>query len=228
MDDRIPYIHSFPRSGAHLLAATLKRNFYTDVNLATRRGRTGHWSVRERWAGAPYGMLLRPKSPHALDVKLESDRIHFYIYRDGRDVAVSLWNAKIMLNPEWRDWSFSKFLRTKLDWVWSPGKRVNCPRWTVAEQWMKHLLFWRPPSKLVHNVQYEWLVTKPLLALADIAAHLGWEGNGLQPVYDKVGVSPGVGKVGTWKSVFSVEDLAYFHSIVPSDHWGLWRDDVYS
>jgi len=226
MDNRIPYVHSFPRSGTHLLAATLKRNFYADVNVGTNRGGTGHWSARVKWDGAPYGKLFRPYSPHALDVELEEDRIHFYIYRDGRDVAVSLWNAKIMLNPEWRDWPFSKFLRTKLDWLWSPGKRDSHPRLTVAEQWMKHLDHWE--TGVTYFVQYEWLIEKPLLALADIARYIEWEGNGFQPVYDKVGVSPGAGKVGTWKSVFTVEDLAYFHSIVPTDHWGLWRNDVYS
>lgn len=224
MDERMPYVHSHPRSGTHLLGATLKRNFYADVDVGKRKVGTGHWKDRRNFGPSAYVQMFAPGVHVLYDAdKFQEDRIHFYIYRDGRDVAVSLWNAKILLNPDWREWSFSKFLRTKLDWHLSPNSRMIKPKWTVAEQWEEHLESWRDREDVFY-VRYERLVLRPLDVIADIANHIGgdWEGVTFCPVLDKVGVAPGAGKIGTWRDIFSVDDLARFHSIVQEDHWGLW------
>ena len=226
MDKRMPYVHSHPRSGTHLLAATLKRNFYAGVDVGQRKVGTGHWSSRWNFGPTVYAQMLAPGGHVLYNHKgFQNDRIHFYIYRDSRDVAVSLWNAKVLMHPARRSWSFSKFLRTKLDWYLTPGNRIRkgMPRWTVVEQWKEHLESWAERSDVFY-VRYEQLVLEPLSVITAIAEHIGWEGHedDFQWVLDKVGVAPGAAKVGTWRDVFSIDDLAYFHSIVPGGHWGLW------
>ena len=223
MDKRMPYVHSHPRSGTHLLAATLKRNFYAGVDVGKRKVNTGHWSSRQNFGPSVYAQMFQPGVHVLYDAeRFQEDRIHFYIYRDGRDVAVSLWNAKALMHPGWHDWSFSRFLRTKLDWYLTPGVKSAKPRWTVVEQWEEHLESWRDRED-VFCIRYECLVLWPLGVIAVIANHIDWEGDwdDFCPVTDKVGVAPGAAKIGTWRDVFSVDDLAYFHSIVPEGHWGL-------
>jgi hypothetical protein len=225
MDERMPYVHSCPRSGTHLLAATLKRNFYADKDVGLPMVGTGHWNSRRTIGASPYAQMFRPGA-HVLYNRrdFQDDRIHFYIYRDGRDEAVSYWNAKVLINPERRDWPFSRFLRMKLDSYLSPSNRIKIPKWTVTEQWLAHLGSWEGRDDVFY-VRYERLVLYPQNVIEEIADHIGWEGDAddFKPVRDIVGVAPGKGKVGAWTNVFSKDDLDYFHSVVPKDFWGLWE-----
>jgi len=231
----IPKVYSFPRSGTHFLMATLKRCFYPNVDLflsnvaGYRDGKEvlwgqGHWANMVPQAETEYGKLF---GSHILPVGAMPEP-SIYLYRDGRDVAVSLWRTKALQHPDWHGMSFSEFLRTPLDWQGTPGVRANGgTSFTVAEAWHSHVgnglaKATRREGRPIY-VRYEDLVLDQERTLARLAVELDVGPWLWTPVEEKVGIEPHRGIVGGWREVFSDEDLRYFHALVPRDFPGLWE-----
>jgi bile-salt sulfotransferase len=90
---RIAQVYSHPRSGTHFLMVTLWRNFCPSIDLAESGVLSRHWAELVKLPPRPYTRLF---GGHGLpSERLRSHRV--YIYRDRRDVAVSLWKAKSMM-----------------------------------------------------------------------------------------------------------------------------------
>jgi hypothetical protein len=130
------------------------------------------------------------------------------------------------MHPDNRELSFSEFLRRPLDWLGSPGRDLpeDAPRRTIAEHWLAHIESWRESGNGVLLVRYEQLLSNPIGVRDDITR---WSGvnptKKLHLIEDLVGWYPNDGKADSWREVFSDADLAFFHSIVPKRHWGLWE-----
>lgn len=216
MDDVAPAkVYSHPRSGTHLLAACLKLNFYPGAGLARKVAGIGHWSQRVRVEGFAWQGLI---GGHGF---WNGQSGCLYVYRDGRDVAASLFRSKRFLNRAWRGMTFSEFLREPLDWRGSPSRRAE-PGMTVAEHWRAHLESWLPRPGVV-GVRYEDLCTLPNTTLEGLREQLGLEHQGKYAVPQRlVGVLPNEGRIGTWRDWFGVDDVAWFFERVPGDFWGLW------
>jgi len=220
-------VFSHPRSGTHLMMHTLKRNFYPDVDLMVRGGSAGHWADRRQTNANPVAGLYGGHGRW-------NDRVGqcIYIYRDGRDVAVSMWLSKETMHPDWRNLPFPEWLSKPLDWHWSPGHRARRSfdhrpkRLTriIANHWREHLDLWGNRSDICY-VRYEQLVLDPLLVIRQIAQHFGLPFPS-KPVIVKelVGLWPDGNPIGSWREHFTAEELRVFYQHVPKDFWGLWEE----
>jgi bile-salt sulfotransferase len=225
MKSNLIHVYSHPRSGTNMLMAFIGKNFYPGMDLSTPLGRIGHWADRVRGQLNPYGKLAGHHHFYGDDIGKFIEPA-CYIYRDGRSVAVSLWKTKQFMHPDWRDMSFSEFLRKPLDWLGSPGRDLpdDVPRRTIAEHWLAHIESWRESGNGVLLVRYEDLLRNPLGVSDDIARWSGVNPTGKLHLIDElVGWYPNDGSADSWREVFSDADAAFFHQIVPRRHWGLWE-----
>lgn len=205
-------VYSHPRSGTNYLAALLAINLYPGANLQTKPGYVGHWADRAKVPGNPYGRLF---GGHGLPRRYKALKPEdCYIYRDGRDVALSLWNSDHFINPDWtKRLTFSEFIRTPLDWVSSPGDKA-APGLTIFQHWKRHLNLWAGSG--VQLICYEDLCDEPEAIIADIADKAGLKVKRFKPVTDKVGWFPS-------RSVrnLSEEDNDYFLKVA-GDCYGIY------
>ena len=216
---RILKVYSHPRSGANWLLALLGQAFYGDMGLVFTF--TGHWSERVP-VEAPDRKMRGGHDFYRAG--LRGPRV--YLYRDGRDVALSLWRTKAFQRASWHDLSFSEFLRRPLDWHGSPSVRANNGL-TIAEHWWDHLNSWQDAPGTCF-VSYERLLLHTEAEIARIATFVGREPLPGPWTAESVGPYPsGDYRVAKWREAFSGTDVAYFFSKVPDNHWGLWwGDDV--
>ena len=202
----IPHVFSFPRSGTHFMMALLKRHFFPDVDLSLDNVAGGHWGNPVFLPKTDYGQLF---GGHGADGDPPYPSI--YLFRDGRDVAVSLWRTKSLQHPSWRGLSFSEFLRKPLDWAGTPG--IKGEGVCVAQAWRDHLIQWG--FKDAVHVRYEDLIRSPVVMLSRLGVSLGIKSWEYKPVREKMGIEPHEGIAGGWREVFSKEDMEFFHTIVP-------------
>lgn len=188
---------SHQRSGTWFLKHTLLENF--DIEVA----RGPHYS--------PYN-----KDGYCV-------KNHIYIYRDGRDVLVSLYYHMKVGEPrncikninDYCDISFKDFLRGQFKAL--PGKRsmigFNEIFSNPAKYWAKHTEW---VDKHGWCVRYEDLKNKPEETIIKISNMIGVElkNNTPTPVKKLVGINPRKGIVGDWKDHFDAEDLEYFYAQV--------------
>lgn len=204
-------LYSHPRSGTNYLVTMLEEAFRGTRTFGSRQ--TGHWSERYVVQASVSGIWkLHPFYTDSLP------KPRIYIYRDGRDVALSTWRTKGFQHESWRELSFAEFLRKPLDWYGTPGNKSD-KNLTIVEHWKKHLDSW--VCQEVCYVQYEELLLNPEVVLERIARYI--EKPLLEvPVIGDVGPEPsGDYRVQKWRDVFTPSDLEYFFSIVPEDYWGL-------
>ena len=225
MKNKLVKIYSHPRSGTNYLGALLKENFYKNLDLS-KVGGWGHWSntimfdepVRH---GALFGTHRDPGYRKARDPGI-------YIYRDIRAVALSVWKSDNFLNRKHKGLSFSKFLKTRLDWKDSPGTKA-VPRETIVEQWYRHVLQWSSEAgrrKDLSLVRYEDLVKNPKAVLDRLAKEHGLKYcTEFEEMNSMVGPSPNAGKTLAWREHFSKKDINYIYSVVPKDCKFLWNGE---
>lgn len=213
---RILRVYSYPRSGTNWLLALLSQAFYGRVSLVETV--TGHWSERVPII-APDRLL---RGGH-ISYRQAFRGPYVYLFRDGRDVALSLWRTKIFQHASWHDMSFAEFLQRPLDWHESPREQAKDVTRTVAEHWMRHLESWQDVPHACF-VRYEDLLLHTESEVARIAAFVGRRPLPAGDDIKGIGPSPsGDYRTQKWKDVFTQEDLDYFFSIVPEDFWGLWK-----
>lgn len=209
-------VYSHPRSGTNYLAALIATNLYPKHNLTTKAGYVGHWADRAKVEGNPHGKLF---GGHGLPRRYKALKPQdCYIYRDGRDVALSLWNSEHFINPDWtKRMTFSEFIRTPLDWVSSPGDKAN-PGLTIFQHWKRHLNMWSGAGVML--ICYEELCQDAEPILRDIAQVSGIMRFRYKQINESVGWFPS--KPGGWRKHFNIDDFEYFMRIA-GDCYGVYN-----
>jgi len=207
-------VASHPRSGTNLLCKYLKEVFYPDVNLSVSSGTAGHWQARSVVPGNEYGKLFLSHQFFGKGVEGVT-----YMYRDGRDVMVSLFNTKEFLPEYLRSAPFSTFLKSDIQFHGSPGTK-SVRSLSPVKHWHDHLVSWEGNWKAC--VRYSDIVNSPMEVMEEIAQayDISLVG-GIETISHRVGMFPGKGFPGIWEQYFSKDDAEYFYSIVPKDFWGL-------
>lgn len=216
-----PLIFGHPRSGTNFVCATMKMAFLPDKDYTEYHGSTiksGHWANRHKIPPTP---AFRLRGGH----HFYRGACGIYVYRDGRDVAASLWNTKELQHPDWAELSFSEFLQKPLDWKGSPGRKADTDM-NIVQHWLAHVKSWKN-KKDVFVLAYEEMLDKPRECLFSIAKffELDEPDNLLEFELPTEPCAPfaEVGGYGKWRDVFSADDLEYFYSIVPVDYWALYE-----
>lgn len=246
-------VYGHPRSGNHFLAAMVHRHFYDDdpaFSLEVDPVRTGHWSRRAdalppkagfTYGGltqtdpgtlVPYGKLL---GSHRLPPPADVSRA-VYIYRDGRDVALSVYAWTRFRRHDQEELSLEQYLARPIDWVGSPGHRrasrasalATADPETLFEHWRRHVSVWLATEALA--VRYEDLVRWPFKELGRISDHFGLSGtagaermgpvgwNATQAAPEKAEL-----RLAKWRSRMSSRALAMYDATVPRDFKGRWE-----
>tara|TARA_R110000824_G_scaffold40401_1_gene121201 strand:+ start:1562 stop:2248 length:687 start_codon:yes stop_codon:yes gene_type:complete len=216
VSNKLIKVYSHPRSGTNFLCSALKDNFFQDQNLSTR-GQWGHWSNRQTFKspvlhGKLFGnhtIIKNHPTENSMDRRI-------YIYRDGRDVAVSLWKTKLFLNLSMGKLSFADFLRTNLDWIYTPASK-SLPGQNIVQHWYSHVSVCASSSdKSYEIITFEDLLLNTQKTLDQIAEKFDLTYNGdFENSPALVGPSPNTGIVGKWKEYFTEKDLEYFYRFVP-------------
>lgn len=203
-------VYSHPRSGTNYLAALIGINIYPGRRLGTGPGVVGHWADRARVRGNPYGRIFGGHGlpRHYAETLSPTD---CYIFRDGRDVAVSLWNSAHFINPEWKRGTFAQFLRQPLDWVCSPGDKKLGNEMTIFEHWRWHLETWQKANVIM--VRYEELCNDVGGVMRRIASVAGVELGEVKLTSGLSGWFPSHGKPGAWREIMTRADRRLFANI---------------
>jgi hypothetical protein len=219
-----------PRSGNHFLASIILRAFYRDTNrfhLRVPSAATGHWSRRQAGAvesfgaaagedaSVPWGRLL---GSHVLTPPATVEKA-IYVYRDGRDVALSVYRWDRFRAVEEQGLSLSEYL--PIDWVGSPGFP-----WTrdvlLWEHWRRHVEAWLAREDVL-AVRYEDLIEDLDGQLQRIE---DWSGLPRVPVDNDVAVGWNASKsrhrLARWRGQMSDGDLALYDEFIPRDFAGRW------
>jgi len=234
MKNELVYLYSHPRSGSNFILATLYKNFYAGMNLSGNAGVIGHWKHRTNSTGLYHTRKKRvDRNMHSKifgghrfrPVKVRNNPI--YVIRDGRDVVLSLWRTKWMLSPDDQDISFEYFLRKKIDWLGNPGGKLRGkPRMNPVQHWKAHVNNWygKKGRDGICYVRFENMVTNPVKTLKGIKDYFGLKrvSEKLDKIDYLVGWSPNKGVIGSWKEVFSENDIEFFHKFVPRDYKWIW------
>ena len=233
-------VYGFIRSGNHLLAATLQRAFFPEIEPRTvRNSGTGHWSQRkgpatylvdgedqgEEELAIPYGSIL---GTHVLpNQRRINPKASIYVIRDGRDVLLSCYNWAKLRRPDQEEMTFSEFIRAPIDWRGTPGIKVEPKKgYTIVHHWRDHVAAWIKSG--VFLVRYEGVARIPKIAVSRVAKRFGltpgkWRSVG--PVgWEPSGEYGTRANVGTWRHHWSKRDLAFFDKVVGLEHPG--RYDV--
>ena len=231
-------VFGHPRSGNHLLAALLHEALFPHLEpLIVPNKNTGHWTKRqsagrycvdgkEQEGGElamPYGKLV---GSHVLPYQADLSKQVVYIYRDGRDVAVSFWNWKKFHSTNFpKTISFEEYIRAEIDWRGSPGWKWDRHDlgYGLFDHWRDHVEEWLMSG--VFCVRYEELVADPKPIIEAIAERYGLEIVGDSALPGPVGWNPSMGKarVGAWREMFSSALVELFDERVPKDHPGRWE-----
>lgn len=213
-------VYSHPRSGTHFLEAFLAKNFYRRRDLFVRDVTWGHWTNRlKKEDGNEYGLLF---GNHNFPGDWINNVKHpmIYIYRDGRDVAYSIWKTPNFIHPKHQNISFSDFLRTKIDWEGTPAKK-SLPKENIIQHWERHVTEWhKAEAKNLLIVNYEELKNNPQKIFETILKkffplrYLFYKfylyKPKIDPIKNPVGLKPNKAKSNEWKNVYDHADNKFF------------------
>lgn len=216
-------IYSHPRSGTHFLEAFLAKNFYPDLDLASKGPiYYGHWSHKILLEeGEPYHQLF---GSHFFPGDAKPAPKMIYIYRDGRAVIASIWNSKFY-QKEWEGISFSEFLRKDIDWYGGLGQQGRAKKMNIVQHWYSHVEEWEKVrnDNLIH-IRFEELkrnpnkiyrqITKKFFPFRHVKEAI-FGSNEIDPISKKVGLKPNEAKINSWQKLFTSSDLDFFYSELP-------------
>ncbi len=208
-------LYSHPRSGTNWIRALLCYAIYGEMKLAVSR--TGHWSQRRDIRVSEKQVF----GGHVFyDPTLPKRKV--YLFRDGRDVALSMWKAKSLQHKNDADLTFSQFIRKPLDWYGTPGKKLESGL-NIIQHWKRHLGSWRRAPD-TYFLRYENVLLHRRKEITKIAKFAGFKIRRL-PRMGAMGPDPSTNyRASKWKDAYSKKDLDYFYRIVPKNHWGLYND----
>lgn len=249
---RYVIVASHQRSGTHLTIDSLRNNFeqladdYIDLDrmLPAHRKTLGSDEFRALLTSERKTPIIKShstselrefsfdESSYKLAEEIKNDSKIVYVYRDGRDVLVSLYYFEKNMTPKPPERTFSEFLRAPNVFYNSAGRYGGCgwpPEITPSETWARHVGEWLDIRGCL-GVSYEELSADPDAALRKVAAFLGLP---VPPTVQRVefhqpsllarvmrritgkqftssAVQPRKGVVGDWVNHFSKEDEALF------------------
>ena len=236
-ENKIVKLYSHPRSGTVFLLDLLYKNFYKDrkdLSKIVDILLAGHWGRRtpdktiNRYSidGKETVLTFNMNNSalfggHALSIGDDVEGI--YIMRDGRDVAISCYNWKTW-SPLLGEMTLSDFLRWKMDWVGTVGKKGSSGL-TIFEHWKEHVENHINNKQMV-IIRYEDLFLNQEDTMRKIAGSfdLEFSDDEVCTVNCPVGWNPS-GELGIskWKNILTSEDIEYFNSIVPKDFIGRYE-----
>jgi len=234
---RLILVISHRRSGTHWVIDSLRNNlpavsyqFYNldqisrshEIKIAKTRGRY----VLLKTHMSPHLTPFKPEEREFVREWLENSKA-IYVYRDGRDVLVSLYHYMRGFRDDLPE--FSKFIRMPNDF--DPYYRsVN-----RVEYWKEHVEGWLDRSDLdIATVSYEQLHTDYVSTIRKLSEFLGLtiKPSGVDRIkFTKYGlfrrllkrivplaakssaIAPRKGVIGDWKNYFSQSDLDLFNKI---------------
>lgn len=213
-------VYSFPRSGTNFLMKSLQSNFFPNIDLSSS-GQSGHWTNRQ-FIKNEYGQLFGSHTNYIPPVSQKS----IYIYRDVRDVVLSIWKSYNFINPkDHKNLTFKQFIHYKLDWVNTPGQK-SLPTLNSIEQWNKHTQHWEVNKhENILFIRYEDLVLNFSETL-DTIRKFAKLSSAQYSKPELVGLSPNKGKVQEWKNYFDDDDLKYLNTIINPNNKFLYTSDV--
>lgn len=217
--DQFVTVFSHPRSGTHFTEAFLAKNFYRDRmdEFQSKNIGWGHWANSKINPDSnPYWKLFG--SHYFPSERLKKiDYPIIYIIRDGRAVAYSIWKTENFIHPKHKRISFSDFLRLKLDWKGSPGRKSK-PTHNLAQHWENHVTGWCKLASKNDNIlviHYEKLVDEPYEIYQKIHNKFFrhqplLKVDEIDAIKHAVGLKPNQAKKDSWQDVFTKEDLIFF------------------
>lgn len=219
--DQFVTVFSHPRSGTHFMEAFLAQNFYQNRlnEFKTKDIGWGHWANSQVIPnGNRFWKLFG--SHYFPDKRLKKiDYPIIYIHRDGRAVAYSIWKTDNFIHPKHKGISFSDFLRIKLDWKGSPGRKTK-PKLNIIQHWEKHVQGWLDIAQSNENIliiKYEDVIDSPYAVYETIhnvffSDKEKIKENELNIIANAVGLKPNRAVKDSWKDVFSDNDLEFFNA----------------
>ncbi len=216
-------IYSHPRSGTHFLMELVASNFYFDKNLETNNRIFGHWSRLRNLEdmvknGALFGSHSFALRRHRfLPIK------KIYIYRDGRDVAFSMWNSKFY-DKAWGDITFSEYIRKDIDWFSTPTFKSSSKR-TILQHWEDHVVGWlKTNDRFILKLRYEEVLADQEKTVKQIAEFLKRPiPSKIKAVNKLVGLAPNKGKIHKWKDHLTEADHEYITNVIPNGIKWFWN-----
>lgn len=215
------------RSGTYFLIESIARNFKRGrhVERIDLDGKSVNWAdpdqfmeflQRPEWGGIP---VLNPFKSHHVRCFFEPIWEHvirefhvFYVYRDGRDVMVSLWNHLNRQQGEYGPMTYHpRDIISAAPVGMASRYHGSPPPVTMAGRWADHVKSWLQPRWAdVCYVKYENLCTDFEGQILRVASHLGMDAPKVAKVPLLGGVHPFKGQPGLWRSYFKQDDVDRF------------------
>lgn len=221
-------VFGFARSGVHLVAHLIARNFYRGQESRLQKPiQVGHWLKAYDFPD-PVGRLIggfdKPDP-------VAGDEPAVYVYRDGRACALSIWCTPYFTS---HDQPFAEFLRTPLDWLWHPGRPYALnflESRTIFEMWHGHVSAWMAElgKHQLFFVRYESLLDDPQTWIQGIGERFDLTPTSKTFVSVKTLVSPmpNDGKRNAYLGYMDMLDLELYDKIVPKDFVGRYKHDYH-
>lgn len=206
-------VYSHPRSGTHFLMKFLKENYYKEKDLGIPTYVYGHYNNRlTKKGGDEYSKLFG--SHNLYPNKLNICNPSIYIYRDGREVALSIYKSKFY-NKNWGDLAFKEFLYKKIDWIHSPGGIEKNPNRNILEHWCLHIKNWLnyKNDKLLF-IKYKDLIEEPKKIIDLISNKFNLKKIEKAIYIGKTGLNPNNGKINSYIDYFDEDDNKYYYDLM--------------
>lgn len=148
-----------------------------------------------------------------------------YVYRDGRDVMVSLYHYQKSFNEKTKNQTFSEFLRDPC------GYDKHChgnKTYSKPQFWAEHVDHWIQQSD-IQIVKYDEFIEDSSVVLDKVSTAFNFElvdqlvdltmqknngkivKNNARAINKRTSVSFRGGRIGDWEETFSESDLDYFN-----------------
>jgi len=203
-------VYSHPRSGTHFVKEFIARNVYPSEDFSFGPVFYGHWSKIQKEDSSKNFKLF---GSHSFPLKRHKylPKKKVYIFRDGIDVAFSMWRSR-WYHKDWGEITFDDYLTRKIDWYSSPTVCKESNQ-TILQHWLQHVEKWHSiQNRYIHIIRYEDLLLNPEKEYERLLSFKGIQPNThFQKVENLVGLAPNTGKIHKYKDFISLqtEDIIY-------------------
>jgi len=190
-------VFAYKRSGTHFLMSSLYYNYYNDQDLSEVMYRKFIWyddegehrsrKIKMKWLKLFGGHV----NANVLSKEIIYNR-NIYLYRDGRDVLVSMWKM-LQTDKEFLEW-----LNKSLIELW----------WENVNAWLKTNIFKVSYNELINDFENTMKKIEKSFCLKRLNIKL------IKP--GKVGWNPGKAKIGLYKLYWDKKSLKLFDDITDS------------
>ena len=229
------FVASHRRSGTHLTLDNLVSNFAGFHNGFANFDKTG--------ISAEFSLYKTHIDGQQAADCLENDSQVIYVFRDGRDVMVSLYHYTISHDSKFKGISFSDFIRSPNPY----NVTESCAGFDRIQYWNHHVQTWLQqkqfPILFLSFDRWKYSFEK---ILSEVEAFCGTKRNAklksmlrtgnenlAHRILRKIGLSGSTsvqfrgGRTSQWKDYFNEESLKYFDEISKPTMDLLWQQDSY-